>query len=293
MEQTLLTLLSKDAYYCTHSHYILELATAIAVFLEPQVKKTLMAGYGGGIYERTSTNKYLMQIASLLPPDTEYGRIYLNHKDLYTIEQLFEGSVYISKVHHEDNNPRTKGYAFRIEYSFETIRDVSNEATAMLQYIVKVLSNNELKDASETVHAQKLKEAAEKEAMQQEEERQQKQVQEEQKRKHDEEHRPKYLAMLKRSETIVVPTRKKDAIQVNYEDMDALAYSLYPYSYEEYPSDIACSLKDFFHGDPFIKVWKPNTILHCILEDNREFTLRKGSWCIAIKPVRKRTAAMS
>ena len=289
MEQKLFTLLSRNAYYCGRSHYLLELATAISVFLEPNVNKKLTAGYGGGIYEREKVkNKYLNEINALLPENTEYGRIYINNEDIYSIEQLFDGGVETRLVHYADNSPYTKGYAFRLEYYFKSTRDTSKEAEAMLQYMIKILTNNELKLVSEKIYAQQIKEANERAVMEEEEKRQQAIDKEERKRKYDEEHIPKYEAIKKKANDITIPTRKKNALTVKPQDFDAIAYKVKPYDYDAYPSNYEAQLKQFFrNGD--IRIWMPNDVLHCYdpVQDE-EYTVRDCMYYVTMVKVYKR-----
>jgi hypothetical protein len=282
MEDKLFAILSNRLV--VSSGYFIQVTSCIAQFLEFPVKKVCKVGYGQpSLFPSCQTNHPLVkQIHDLFPNKWfDHGADRLSDGDIYAIEQLFEGGVKMRREYFGDNSPFTKGYAFRIEYYFESIRDMRNEAEVMLKHVYKILQNESVQKCI----LEKAKDHAKREAelAQQEKEREA-----EVKRKYDEEHLPKYRAILQKAESIKIPKKKKDALQVQPDDFEALIYAMKTYSYDNYPSKEARVLSIRFAPDHPILVWMPNDILHCLDEkDNKEYIL-KYTWDVTLQRVHKK-----
>jgi hypothetical protein len=279
MEEKLFTILTNRLV--VSPQYFIQVTSCLAQFLEFPVTKVCKVGYGQpSLFPSCQTNHSLVkQIDDLFPNKWfDHGTDRLSDADIYAIEQLFEGGVKMRREYFGDNSPFTKGYAFRIEYYFETIRDVRSEAEAMLNYAYKVLQN-------ESVQNTILEKRKDYDKRQAELEQKEKEREAEVKRKYDEEHTPKYLAILERAKTITVPKKKKDALKVEREDFDSLVYAIWNYTYESYPFKESSKLRSAFQS---IKVWMPNDILHCLDEQDNEYILFRNSWITSLRAVTKK-----
>jgi hypothetical protein len=283
MEQQLFSILTNRLTYS--SQYILQVCFCIAQFLNYPVKTSFSVGYGKPSLFDVCPLKHplLKKIESFLHPREyfDHHNDRLSEGDIYAIEQLFHGGVKLRREYFGDNSPISKGYAFRILYSFESIRDVREEAHALLECIVKLLQNNSVK---ETLEKYQLEKEQREKQLEEEEKKRKAEV----KRIYDEEHLPKYRAILQKAESMKIPKKKKDALQVQPDDFEALIYAMKTYSYDDYPSKEARVLSIRFAPDHPILVWMPNDILHCLDEKDNEEYILKYTWDVTLQRVHKK-----
>lgn len=250
-----------------YSYHVASIANLIGFFTIPNVNIKFSGGYGGWSCPVKIVSDTFRKIIALLPRSDfhiEYNIIYDSPENLgrefrcsseicEKIENLF-GSLIEMKFTFYAGSERSKGYGFKKECTLKSLSNVTDRANQLLQIILELVESGKVK---ETIHQNK--ELYDKTTA----ERLQKEKEKEEYEKNLKAYR--YEDLLRKSRSISLPSKKKEAIILQKDMFEAAVMLLNTVNADnfEYRSIYYLDQINYEFPEEPVKFWKPKH-LHCL-----------------------------
>jgi hypothetical protein len=255
----------------SYTYHVASITNLIGFFTIPDVNIKFSGGYGGWSCPAKIVSDTFKKIIALLPRsdfnieyNIEYNIIYNSPENLgrdfrcsseicEKIENLF-GSLVEIKFAFYAGSLRSKGYGFKKECTLKSLSNVTDRANELLQIILELVESGKVK---ETIYQNK--ELYDKTTIQ----RLQKEKEEEEYKKNLRAYH--YEDILRKSRTISLPSKKKEAITLQKDMFEAAIILLNKFNADdfEYRSIYYLDQINYEFPEEPVKFWKPKH-LHCL-----------------------------